>query len=181
MRPLFAALMPAILPALAAAQTTANGPNAAASYLAGALVNDARDGLRDPNLPPAAAAAQASVLLQFAAKLDPSDLPTLHLLAQAAQAAGDISARRGPCVRSSGADPGDLAAQVQYIDLLADDAQKAEDRVAVYQGMLAQTDLDAQVRSEIALRLRAVWPRRAAMRPAAATIWRRPSSSTTST
>ena len=147
------ALMPAFLPALAGAQTTASALNPAASYVAGALANDARDALRDPNLPPAAAAAQASVLLQFAAKLDPSDLPTLHLLAQAASAAGDVPARRAALRQIIGADPGDLVSQVQYIDLLADDAQKAEDRVAVYQGMLAQTDLDAQVRSEIALRL----------------------------
>jgi hypothetical protein len=152
---LFPALLPAIFPALAAAQATATAPTPApgTGYLAGILVNDARDDLRNPNLPPAAAAVQATVLLQFANQLDPADLRTLHLLAQTAQAADKTDVRRAALRQIIAADPGDLVAQVQYIDLLADDSQKAEDRVAFYQRMLPQTDLDAQVRSEVALRL----------------------------
>jgi hypothetical protein len=145
-------LLPASITSLAAAPA-ATSPAPAASFLAGCLVNDARDTLRDLTLPPAAAAAQATVLLQFADQLAPGDLRTLHLLAQTAQAAAKTSVRRAALRQIIAADPGDLVAQVQYIDLLADDSQKAEDRIAFYKRMLAQTDLDAQVRSEVALRL----------------------------
>jgi len=64
--------IPVVLALAASGAAWAQDPpeKSAASHLAGVLVNDARDALRDTALPPDAAAAQATVLLQFATKLD---------------------------------------------------------------------------------------------------------------
>lgn len=146
--PLLASLL--FFPALASAQSQ---PNLAGAHVAGLLANDARDLLRNPALPPEIAAAQAAILLQSAVKLDPSDLSTQRLLAETAKAAGKSDIQRNALRAIIGADPGDLVSQVRYIELLAAELQTLEERAGLYRNALGSGTIDAQIRSEIALRL----------------------------
>jgi hypothetical protein len=144
-------LVPLLLfPALASAQSQ---PSAGGIHVAGLLANDARDLLRNPALPPEIAAAQAAILLQFAVKLDPSDLSTQRLLAETAKAAGKPEIQRNALRAIISADPGDLVSQVRYIELLAADLQTLEERAGLYRNALGTGTIDPQIRSEIALRL----------------------------
>ena len=139
---------------LAAAPASATSPaNAPAIHFAGMLANDARDLLRNPALPPDAAAIQATVLLQFACKLDPTNLRTLKMLAQTARATGKTDIQKDSLHKVIAADPGDLVAQMQYIDLIAGSSQTMEDRANVYKNVLGDASFDKQVRSESAVRL----------------------------
>ena len=131
-----------------------------AAHLAGLLVNDAHETLRDVTIDPASAAKQATVLLQFAAKLDPSDLHTQRLIAQTAGAAGETDVQKDALRRVIAGERGDLVSQVRYIDLLASAAQSLDDRAKVFRGALDQAALDPQIRSEMAVRLAAIAEKR---------------------
>jgi tetratricopeptide (TPR) repeat protein len=125
----------------------------AAVHLAGVLVNDARDALRNSALPPEAAAVEARVLLQFAVKQDGSDVRTWRLLAEAARVTGKTDVQRDALRKVIAADAGDLVSQVHYIELLASSSQTVQERADVYQKALAEPSLDRQIRSQCALQL----------------------------
>ncbi len=146
-------LIPSILMAAALFAGQAPVPNSGASHLASALANDARDVLRDPSVSPDLAARQATVLLQFSVRLDPSDLHAQKLLAESARISGKPDVQKEALRAIIHDDSGDLVAQVRYIDLLAGNSQNLEDRAKIYNNALQQSSLDAQIRSEMALRL----------------------------
>jgi tetratricopeptide (TPR) repeat protein len=130
---------------------------AARNLLADALVQDARTRLRDSRLPPALAARQACALLQAANLLDPSDLVTLRLLADAARATRQPTVLRDALRQTLKLDPANLVAQVEYLDLVALSSQALEERARIYQAAMDKTSFDPQVRSEMAVRLATIY------------------------
>jgi tetratricopeptide (TPR) repeat protein len=144
---------PAPTPAPASPAAAPAADPAAARFFSALLVDDARRDLRDLHLPPAAAARQAAILLQFASQLDPADPHTLKLLAEAARTSGKTPLQKDSLRKLIALDPGDLVAQADYLDLVAASSQVLDERAKVYQNALDQPKLDPQVRSEMALRL----------------------------
>ena len=125
----------------------------AAAHFAARLVDDARETLSNGSVPPETAALQAAALLQFAVKQVPSDVHTWRLLAETARIANRADLQKEALRKIIAADSGDLVSQVHYIELLAGASQTIEQRAAVYQKALAETTLDKQIRSEVAVRL----------------------------
>lgn len=126
----------------------------APGLLADRLLNDARIVAR-ANLPPALATRHATILLQSARTVAPDSLDVLRALAEAAGASRDQATLKDVLKQIVRLDPGDLAAQVQLIGVLAESAptggeQTVEEQMRVYAAALEKESLDPQVRSEIA-------------------------------
>jgi tetratricopeptide (TPR) repeat protein len=157
----FAADAPTTGPASTAPATTAAGISASSSAaargrLAEMLVQEARGRSRDTHLPAALAARQACTLLQAANAVDPSDLVTLRLLADAAHQTRQPAVLRDTLRQTLKLDPANLVAQVEYLDLLATSTETLDDRARIYQAAMDKPTLDPQVRSEMAVRLAAI-------------------------
>ncbi|HVX86583.1 MAG TPA: hypothetical protein VH253_17510 [Phycisphaerae bacterium] len=131
----------------------AAGTTAAARMLADQLVDEAFGYTRDPKAPEAQSSLRASLLLEFASRLDPSDARILKLLVEASQVAGRGDVQRSALRALIKADPGDMVAQVEYLDFLAGATQALDERARVYQSALDTQSLDPTVRSEMAVRL----------------------------
>ncbi len=127
--------------------------DAAASLVGDRLVTLAMNRSRATALSPKAAAEEAEVFLQAARRVDPGNLHTLKLLVEAAGATGDLGVEREALREVIRLDPGDLVAEVKYIDFLASGAETIEERAKIFQGALNAVKLDPQIRSEMALRL----------------------------
>ncbi len=117
------------------------------------LVDDARSRGRDLALPVMLANTQALVLLREAVKTDPNDAQGWRLLSEAA-----ITARQTPLARKALLNlvqlkPGDLRAQVQYLNALAQGKQTVQGQMGIYRAALKSKNLSTQVRSVAALRL----------------------------
>lgn len=130
---------------------------AARNLLADVLVQDARTRLRDSRLPPALAARQACALLQAANLLDASDLVTLRLLADAARVTRQPTVLRDALRQTLKLDPGNLVAQVEYLDLVALSSQTLEERARIYRAAMDKASFDPQVRAEMAVRLATIY------------------------
>ncbi len=126
---------------------------AARRLLADVLVEDARTKSRDGSIPVPLAIRETSALLQAAAKLDPTNPMILRHLAEAARVAKQTDLLRETLRMTIKADPGNLVAQVQYLELLALSSQTVDDRLRVYQSAMGNKKLDPQVRSEMAVRV----------------------------
>ena len=66
---------------------------------------------------------QAEVFLEGAQKIEPTNVHTLKLLVEAAAATGNAGVQREALRNLVRQDPGDLVAQVKYIDFLAASAE----------------------------------------------------------
>ncbi|HEY3788633.1 MAG TPA: hypothetical protein VGL71_07250, partial [Urbifossiella sp.] len=124
-----------------------------AQLLGHMFVDDAYRCSGDTTLPTQLSAREAQILLQFAQDADPENVHTLKLLVEAAGVNNDAEVQRDALRRLIKLDPGDLVAQVQYIDFLASGSQALDARAKIYQAALGQSSLDPQIRSEIAVRL----------------------------
>ncbi len=131
----------------------AGASSAAARMLADQLVDEAFGYTRDPKEAKAQSSLRASLLLEFANRLDPSDARILKLLVEASQVAGRKEVQRNALRSLIKTDPGDMVAQVEYLDFLADATQALDERARVYQSALETQSLDPTVRSEMAVRL----------------------------
>src|SRR5271170_4643959 len=140
-----------LLAALAPAASAAVDP--AAQTVGHKFVNEAYRRSRLSALPAALSAQEAEIALQFANQADPENAHTLKLLVEAAAATGDNDVRREALRNLIRLDPGDLVAQVQYIDFMASATQAIDERGKIYGGALSKKAFDAQVRSEMAVRL----------------------------
>ena len=99
------------------------------------------------------AAELAEVFLEGAQKIEPTDVHTLKLLVEAASATGNTAVEREALRSLVRQDPGDLVAQVKYIDFVAAAAQAIDERAKTFQSALNSTALNSQIRSEMAVRL----------------------------
>jgi tetratricopeptide (TPR) repeat protein len=121
--------------------------------LADQIVDEAFSYTRDPNANPADSAERAALLLELASRVRPDDARILRLLAEAAHAAGRSDAERSALRALIKADPGDLVAQVGYLDFVAGATQAIDERARIYKAAFDSQALDPQIRSEMAVRL----------------------------
>lgn len=148
-----------LLPAMAQAQTAAEltpEERAARTLLADRFIDDARARGRDSTLEPRIAAAQAANLLQAANRLDPANVETLMLLAEAAKASQQSDLTRDAYRQVLRLDAGHLVAQVGFLDTVAAASQAIEQRLNTYQNAALNERLDPQVRSEMFMRVAAL-------------------------
>jgi len=148
-----------LLPAVALAQTPAEltpEERAARAVLADRLIDDARARGRDSTLDSKAAASQAANLLQAANRLDPTNVETLMLLAEAAKASQQSDLTRDAYRQVLRLDAGHLVAQVGFLDTVAAASQAMEQRLATFQNAAQNERLDPQVRSEMFMRVAAL-------------------------
>ncbi|MGN6369938.1 MAG: HEAT repeat domain-containing protein [Phycisphaerae bacterium] len=117
------------------------------------FVDDAYRHSGDTAIPAQLSAREAQIVLQLARDVDPENTHTLKLLVEASTATGNTDVEREALRGLIKLDPGDLVAQVQYIDLIAAASQALDERAKVYQAALGKTALDPQIRSEVAVRL----------------------------
>ncbi len=108
---------------------------------------------RNTTISAALAAEEGTVLLRAAQRLEPGNVHTLKLLAEAAGSAGQTDVEREALRALIKNDPGDLVAQVKYIDLMASGTQAIDERARTYQSAFDKGALDPQIRSEMGLRL----------------------------
>lgn len=120
--------------------------------MADALVNDARARAANDKVPAQVASKEAYVLLQKAHDLDPNSPTVLQLLSTAAVSVGDWDMAKTATKQLVGADPGNLVAQVSYLDFVAR-PKPVEEQIRIYQSALNRKELNAQVRSEMAVRV----------------------------
>jgi tetratricopeptide (TPR) repeat protein len=126
-----------------------NPKAAAQALLADALTDDAR--ARARSLPPEVGGPEALVLLQAARRLNPQSPEMLHLLALAASASKDNATAIDALKALARLDPGNLVAQVDFLDLLAQN-RPVDEQLRLFQSALAKNSFDPQVRSELAVR-----------------------------
>ena len=146
-------LSAACLAAAGVPQATFAAVDPGAQLLGHVFVNDAYRHSGDAIIPRQLSAREAQILLQFARDVDPENIHTVKLLVEAAAANGDTDVQRDALRGLIKLDPGDLVAQVQYIDFLASASQALDARAKIYQAALGQTSFDPQIRSEVAVRL----------------------------
>ncbi|HUO07238.1 MAG TPA: tetratricopeptide repeat protein [Phycisphaerae bacterium] len=135
------------------AQPASAGADPAAKLVGHILVDNAYHRSSEARISAQLGAREAQILLQFAHDLDPQDVHTLKLLVEAAATTGETDVQREAVRALIRLDPGDLVAQVQYIDLIASGSQALDDRARIYQSALGKSALDPQIRSEVAVRL----------------------------
>jgi predicted Zn-dependent protease len=124
-----------------------------AALVAHRLVTVAYNRSRSTDISASLAAKQAEVFLEAAQKLEPGNIHTLKLLVEAAAATGNAAVEREALRSLVRQDPGDLVAQVQYIDFLAAAAETIDERAKTFESALRSTALHPQIRSEMAVRL----------------------------
>jgi tetratricopeptide (TPR) repeat protein len=120
------------------------------------LVNAAYGATRDTGVSVERVAQQTVILLQAAARLDPENVHTLRLLVEASRGAGgegSLDLQRDTLRQIVRLDPGDLVSQVAYLDAVAAGSQVLDERARVYKAALDSTGLNAQIRSQMAVRL----------------------------
>jgi tetratricopeptide (TPR) repeat protein len=120
------------------------------------LVTEAYARARDSATPVQRIAQEATAMLQEALKLEPNNVHTLRLLLEAernSRTPESEAAQKETLRKIIRLDPGDMVAQVAYLDLLASANQMVEEQARVYQAALDSTKLDPQIRSEMAMRL----------------------------
>ncbi len=125
----------------------------ARKMLADQLVDDARQVGHNTQIPGTLAARQAMALLNQAYELAPESPTVLRLRAEAAAALNKTSTLRQSLLELVKLRPHDIAAQVQFLDALAQSAQTVRGKINIYLAALKQPDLDAQVASAMALRV----------------------------
>lgn len=141
------------LAAPAFGQTTQPVSPRPAQMLADQIVDEAFSYTRDPAADPADSAERAALLLELATRLNPNDPRILRLLVEAAHVAGRADTERNTLRTLIKVDPGDLVAQVGYLDFLAGSTQAIDERAGVYKAAFDSQALDPQIRSEMAVRL----------------------------
>ena len=137
----------------AAPQNAAPAADPVAGLVAQRFVTLAYNRSRTSTLSATSAAQEAEIFLRAADREEPGNVHTLKLLVEAAAATGDLSVQREALREVIRRDPGDLVAQVRYIDFLASSAETIDDRAKVFQGAMNAASLDRQIRSEMAVRL----------------------------
>jgi hypothetical protein len=139
---------------LACGALPARGESAAARQLmADQLLEDARAIARDARMPLSLANGQALLLLKQARQLSPDSAEIAYATAEAARMAKDLVLEEAAVKDLVRLEPGNLVAQVRFLDLLAQRKQTVEQKMLVYQSALDSATLDGQVRSEMAMRL----------------------------
>jgi hypothetical protein len=126
---------------------------AARQLLADQLLEDARAIARDSRLPLAMANRQALQLLSQARLLSADSTEIAFATAEAARVARDLDLEQAAVKDLIRLEPANLVAQVRFVDILAQHRQTVEQKILVYQSALDSAGLDAQVRSEMAMRL----------------------------
>jgi tetratricopeptide (TPR) repeat protein len=120
------------------------------------LVNNAYARTRDSQTRPQRLAQEAAVLLEESLRLDGNNLHTLRLLMEALRNTGTAESealQKETLRKIIRLDPGDMVAQVAYLDLIASGSQVLEERARIYQGAMGSAKLDPQIRSQMAVRL----------------------------
>jgi tetratricopeptide (TPR) repeat protein len=135
------------------AQTTRPADPRPAHMLADQMVDEAFSYTRDPSVPAAEAAERAALLLELASRVSPEDPRILRLLAEAAHAAHRSETERSALRALIRNDPGDLVAQVNYLDFVAGATEALDERARIYKAAFDTQALDPQIRSEMAVRL----------------------------
>jgi len=107
-----------------------------ATLLAGRLTGYARAVLAGSKQPDEHQLALAGMLLEHVGELDPDNPETAYLRVEAAALKDDPAAVREVLTRYLKTRPRDDAAQLRLINLIADSAQTAQGRLALYQRML---------------------------------------------
>src|SRR5271170_809813 len=125
----------------------------APGLLSAQFVDDAKSSGRNVKIPDALAEQEALTLLEQAVRLDPGSTTALRLLAEAAHANGNFKLEQDSLLALNKLQPDNLAAQVQFMDALAQQRQTVADRIAVYQAALNNSNLDPQVQSAMALHI----------------------------
>ncbi len=125
----------------------------AGNLLVGQLVDDARAAGRNLQLPPELAARESLVLLQKAHRLNPASSTVLRLLAEAAGALHRTALQRKALLQLVNLQPGNMQAQLKFLDSLAAGAQTVGKRITIYRRVMNRPGLDPQIKSALALRI----------------------------
>jgi tetratricopeptide (TPR) repeat protein len=121
------------------------------TLLADQLADAARNAARAAPDHPRLATAQSLAILQLAHATDPNNVEVLHLLADAAEGAGDHATLKAALKAVVALDPGDLVTQVRYVELLAGESETVEGQLAIYDNGAKQAGFDPQVRSALSV------------------------------